>query len=140
MGHNFVHGPNSNQQYYGHLRNRLTFSAGYGSMEFDSLLNIFLKKHSNHKLPDSIHQSDLNANNECECDCYPFKKQIYFDQNPREVFQITYIKDDHAIGAIDIVYTYRNAAWFCSKSSALDSAERVRVEKRFTEEILQRLK
>jgi hypothetical protein len=139
MGTNFVHDKPASPEYYDHVANRVSFSARYRGEKFDSLLEAFQRKNPAYLLPDSISPLSLGGSESCNCDCLPFRREIYFPSRPREVYLITFEYGDIEGGIIDIVYAGKGNGWKCIKSSKLDSTGKKRVEDRLESEIIKKL-
>jgi hypothetical protein len=141
VGKNFVHetssATHSNAAPAESLPNRISFPAHYTGMELDSLLDKFIINHPEYRLPDTI---GLPQPVECGCDCPGFIKKVYFDNKPREVYEITFQYGDIKEGIIDVVFMYKNGRWTCSKSAYLDSSQQARIRNRLQNEVLNTLK
>jgi hypothetical protein len=139
MGRNFVHDRPASPAYYEHIQKRILFPAAFRGEKFDSMLNTFLQENPKYARHDSIGTGNF-MHDSCLCDCLSFQKTVYFPDSPQEFYVITYDRGEMQGGIIDIVYQYRDSSWKCLESSWLDSLERVRIENRFKNEIIRRLK
>jgi len=139
IGKNFVHDKIASPEYYQHIQNRISFAAKLRGEKFDSLLNSFLSQNPQYVRNDSIGTGNFNGDT-CDCNCLPFKKLIYFPDSPQELYLVTYEYGNIEGGFIDIVYQYRDSSWTCRKSSQFDSTEKKRIEKRFENDIVRKLK
>ena len=140
LGKNFVHDQPASQEYYQNISNRIYFTTKYRGEKLDTLISVFVKNNSQYSLPDSINPESIGNN--CNCDCLPFKRSIYFDNLPKEIYYLTYNYDTlYAAnsGVIDIIFSFKNKKWACFKTSKLDSTEKERVENRFDTAILDKL-
>ena len=141
MGKNFVHEPlpevHSNEAPAKSMPNRATFPTTYSKLGLDTTLGKYLSQHPLYRLPDTV---NLPAPVECGCDCGDFDQKIYFDAKPREIYVVTYSVGETTAGVIDVVFTFKNAQWTCSKSSYLDSTEKARIINRLEREVLSKMR
>ena len=141
MGTNFVHNEPASTEYYNHVANRISFTTKFRGDKFNSLLDTFLKRNPQYVYSDS--SNFFGYDNTCTCDCLPLNKIIYFNDSPKEAYQITYDHDTMyagGAGIIDIVFLSKNDKWVCTKSSTFDSIEKSRIEHRFDSTILEKIK
>lgn len=141
MGHNFVHDKPASEEYYNHVANRIYFTTKYRGDKFNNLLDTFLKNNPQYVFSDTT--NFFPYDNSCSCDCLPFTKIIYFNNSPKEAYQITYDYDTMyagGAGIIDIVFLSKNDKWICKKSSSFDSTEKTRIENRLDTAIIKKLK
>jgi hypothetical protein len=141
VGRNFVHDRPASDEYYQNISNRIYFTTKYRGDKFDTLLSKFLQKNSQYSLPDSIHPQLIGDSN-CNCNCLPLQQFVYFDNLPNEIYYLTYDHDTmYAAGAgvIDIVFSFKNKEWACTKTSKLDSTEKARIENRLDTAVLNKL-
>jgi hypothetical protein len=126
------------QEQYDHISKRISILTIYNGKKLDSLIANFLKKHTNYIIPDSIKQS--NKSDLSEYNGYPlsFFNQIYFNNNPTEIYFLTFEYGDNQDLIIDMV-SYSKDYWKPVLSSKLDSLEKRRIINRINSEILQNL-
>jgi hypothetical protein len=138
VGRNYVHDQPSTPEYYEHIQNRISFSATSRGDLFDSQLITWLQQNPPYGHYDSVGTVNFRYDS-CHCDCFPFKRLIYFPDSPKEIYLITYEYGEIRSGIIDIVYQYRNDGWSCRKTSQIDSAEKIRIKSRMEYEIVKKL-
>jgi hypothetical protein len=98
----------------------------------DSAFAQFIERHPAYRVPDSIRQRLSNMN----CHCLNFQCYIYFEKDPKEVYLTTY---DYNSGVIDIIYIPKADIWKETRSSRLDSLDKIRVRSRLIREVLDSL-
>ena len=126
---------------YDKIKNSISFKTHFSSEKLNNALDSVLVNNPQYRLPYSINESALDSIG-CIGDSQQYKQVIYFNKQPKELYFITfdydYMPDDE--GIIDIIFSYKNNQWICTKSSTLDSMEQARILNRFDTAILRKLK
>jgi hypothetical protein len=131
-GTNFVHKDPASETLYRLAEDRVSFPARGRGGALDSAFTQFIDRHSAYRVPDSIQQRLSNIN----CHCLNFQRYIYFEKEPKEVYLTTY---DYNSGVIDIIYIPKGGLWEETRSSRLDSLDKIRIRSRLIREVLDSL-
>ncbi len=113
----------------------IAFAVIDDKFKFDKQLNNFLSTHPQYQLPDKLKILEYAG---CGRDDMSIRKQIYFDQEPKEIYRITFDENSN-IGFVDLVYSLKDSSWHCSNKNKLDVQTKQRILKRLHSEILENL-
>lgn len=114
----------------------ISFAVIPDKFKFDKQINLFLASHPRYQLPEKMKSLEYGG---CGRDDMGFRKRIYFDQTPREIYSITF-DEKSPIGFIDLVYSFDDSTWHCTNKNRLDIQTKQRILKRLNTEVLQKLR